>query len=588
MLQSIGLRWRAPRWLAIIGLIPVAACTGVLGGPDDGFEGMPNGPGSAGSSGVAGSGSSDLPPVPNATERGGTRVVPTTVLDNGRVVLRRLNRTEYDNTVRDLLGSTSRPAMTTPFASDDVADGFDTLGKNLVMSLLLAEQLDKAADVLVAELLARPENDVWRSRILSCQPTAANASACFTEILSAFMKRAYRRPVADAEVQTRVALAASIQQSSGDVMTGLTAALKSVLLSPNFLYRPELGDPTSPAAAPLDDFALASRLSYFLWATMPDQALMDAASASKLAASADELNAQVDRMLADPKADDFIESFAGQWLSTRDALGFVPDPEKFPDYDDALRVSQPEETLRFFTSLIAEKKPLTDLVLADYTFVNERLAEQYELAYPTGQTGFTKVSLAGTPRLGILGQQTYLTVTSFPQRTSPVKRAEWVLEHLLCDPPPVFPGNIPPFKDEIPPGLTLRQAFELHRQDPACASCHKIMDPIGFALENFDAMGKYRTTENGGAVIDTSGQMSDGTLLTGSKDLATAVATDADFAICVAKQMLTYAVGRSFSETEARAYAGGIGVKNKEGDWNGFIKAVVASEAFRTRRGEAL
>jgi hypothetical protein len=524
-----------------------------------------------------------IPVKPN-TEPGGTAVVPTTQLDSGRVVLRRLNRTEYDNTVRDLLGTAQAPARA-GFPADDVDDGFDTLGESLVVSRVLTDQMVKAAGTLVDELLARPAGDPIRTRVLSCEPSAANAATCVPQILGGFMKNAYRRPVAADEIQAHVALFTTVQQASGDVMRGVNAALKSVVLSPHFLFRVELGDPTSAAATPLSDYELASRLSYFLWASMPDQTLLAAAESKKLSPANADLDSEINRLLADPKAASFVESFAGQWLSTRDALQFVADDTKFPTFDDALREAMPQETNLFFKSLIDEKQPLSALVLGNYTFVNDRLAKQYGL--PGGQATFTRVSLEGTPRQGILTQESFLTVSSYPFRTSPVRRADWVLEKLFCDPPPAAPPKVPALTETLPAGATLRQTFEAHRADPGCASCHKIMDPIGFALENFDAMGTYRTMDNG-APVDATGQLADGTPLAGAKDLAQAVAKDADYAICVAKQMLTYAVGRSFSSTEAKAYAAGIGVPAKDATWPDFIKAVVKSEAFRTRRGEAL
>lgn len=569
------MRLIASRWLAPL-VVSCAGCTGVLTGADE-SPAQGAGAGASAGPGLA-------PTVPPGDVPGGSNVVPSTVLDSGRVVLRRLNRTEYDNTMRDLLGSTASLARTTPFAADDVADGFDTIGQNLVMSLLLAEQMDKAASTLVAELMARPGDDPWRARILGCEPTAQTFTTCVPQILAAFMKSAYRRPVSADEVQTRVALASSVLQSSGDPLVGLSAALKSVLMSPHFLYRVELGEPASSAATPISDYELASRLSYFLWASMPDQALLDAAEARQLGPAGPELSAQVERMLADVKAQGFIESFAGQWLSTRDAPSFVADETNFPGYDDELRQSLSQETNLFFRALIDEKQPLAALLLGDFTFVNDRLARHYGL--PAGHSGFARVSLSGTPRVGVLTHASVLAVTSYPQRTSPVKRADWVLEHLLCEPPPAAPAMIPAFQEELPPGATLRQQFELHRKDPGCASCHRIMDPIGFALENFDAVGAYRTMDNGGQV-DASGQLADGTPLSGHEDLVRAIAKDADYAICLAKHLLTFAVGRSFSHPEAKAYAAGVGVTMKDATWPELIEAVIKSEAFRTRRGEA-
>lgn len=595
-------RQTRPQWLAPL-VLTCAGCTGILsssgemeGGTDVGEFEAPD---------DTNPDDTNVVPTTEFEAPGGTNVVPTTELDSGRVVLRRLNRTEYDNTMRDLLGSTSNLAKTTPFAADDVADHFDTIGQNLVMSLLLTEQMDQAASTLVAELLARPAGDQRREDIVTCEPDAQNFDSCISEILTPFMKKAYRRPVTTDEVQERLALANTVFESSGSPQTGLSAALKSVLLSPHFIYRVELGAPDSPDATPLSGYELATRLSYFLWASMPDQALFDAAEAGELSPAGPELREQVTRMLADPKAEGFIESFAGQWLSARDAKSFVAEDSIFPNYDDALRESMPRETNLFFEALISEEQPLTALMLGDFTFVNDRLAEHYGLPWPppgndagatysddpaevpsSGGDDFTRTNLSGTERMGILGHASVLAVTSHPNRTSPVKRADWVLDRLLCDPPPAAPAMIPAIREELPEGLSFREELEAHRAEPSCASCHNIMDPIGFALEHFDATGAYRTMDNG-SQVDSSGQMADGTYLEGHKDLARAVADDPDFAICVAKQMLTFAVGRSFSNREAKAYAAGIGLSHRDATWPEFIEAVVMSEAFRTRRGEA-
>lgn len=596
MSRTKALFTRQSSWLIPL-LVACSACTGTVAS-DDGVappQTPPGGaqggaPSSAGPSLNAGAPSAPpvmepgaIPSVPPATERGGSKVVPSNELDSGRVVLRRLNRTEYDNTVRDLLGTLSKPARDT-FAADDVGDHFDTIGNKLVMSLLLAEQVEKAAETLVDELLARPPGDAWRTRILSCEPTAASAATCYQQILSTFMRRAYRRPPTAEEVQARVALATSVQQSSGNPMIGLNAALKSILLSPHFLYRIELGDPGSSAAAPISDYELATRLSYFLWASMPDEPLLQAAEAKKLTPAGAELDAEVDRLLADPKAQGFFESFAGQWLSTRESQAFVADPAKFPGFDDELRLAMGQETNAFFKALVADKQPLSALLLADFTFLNDRLARHYGVA--GGQSTFTKVSVQGSERGGILTHASFLTFTSYAFRTSPVRRADWVLEHLLCDPPPAAPPDVPALTEQTPTTGTLRQQFEQHRANPACAGCHVIMDPIGFSLEHFDATGAYRSVDNGG-MVDASGVMADGTPLTSHKDLARAVASDADYAMCVAKHLLTYAVGRSFSAPEAKAYAGGVGVKVKDGTWPELLHAVIKSQAFLTRRGEA-
>lgn len=557
-------------------LAACSACTGVSSLPSylDGSDPRAD---SAIGGGVGASGS-------GSATQGGARANPSTELDAGRVVLRRLNQAEYNNTVRDLLGTTRKPAD--DFPPDDVAEGFDTLGSALSFSLLLAEDMESAAGTLVDELLARPMADPLRSRVMVCEPTAATAASCVPQILTGFLKRAYRRPATSAEIQDYVSLANGVQQASGDILRGVNAALKAALLAPDFLFHVELGDPKSPAPAPLNDYELASRLSYFAWSTMPDASLLTAADAGKLAPGGADFDAQIDRVLADPKAQAFIERFGSQWLSTNEVDGVAPDAALFKDFDESLRVSIAPETNLFFQSLVEEGLPLKTLLLADFSFVNARLAKAYGL--PGGQTGFAKTSLNGSPRIGLLTQETFLTVTSQPDRTSPVKRGNWVLEHLLCDPPPSPPPGIPPLTTpEASSGLTVRAVLEEHRKNASCSACHKIMDPIGLGLESFDAIGAYRTMDNGKA-IDASGTMPDGTSFSGATELAHTLAKDPRFTSCVMKQVLTYAVGRSFDSQDGKSYVAGLALPLAEATWPDLLHAVIKSKAFLTRRGEAL
>jgi hypothetical protein len=565
----------AMKRLAIAWMLATSACSsGVVSLPGSIDSTGPTGSGATGSNGGG------------ATVGGGSGAsLETGPLDPGRVVLRRLNRAEYNNTVRDLLGTTTKPADT--FPGDSVVDGFDTIGEALNFSPLLAEDAEKAAGQLVGELLARPKGDPLRARVLVCEPTAANAASCVPQILTGFMKAAYRRPATTAEVEDLVALATSIQQSSGDVMRGVTAALETVLLSPHFFFHVELGDPMSAAPTTLGDYELASRLSYLVWSSIPDSELTQAADAGKLGQGPTEVVKNLDRMLSDPKAQAFVDNFGGQWLSLRDVDGVAPDPTLFPAFDESLRSSIRGETSLFFQSLLDEAKPLTTLLLADYTFVNDRLARHYGL--PAGQPDYTRVSLQGTSRIGLLTQETFLTVTSQPDRTSPVKRGNFVLERLLCDPPDPPPPGVPPLvTPQNGSGLTVRQQLEAHRQSAACAGCHVKMDPIGLGLENFDAIGAYRTADNG-QPVDATGTMTDGTNFNGAAELAPLLAKDPRFTSCVVRLLLTYGVGRSFEAKEGKAYASGLAVPlTGTGTWRDLLHAVVSSEAFRTRRGETL
>jgi hypothetical protein len=551
-----------------------SACTGVSSLPT-GSTGAGSGTPSPTGPGAGGGASNGV---------GAGKMVVPGPLDPGRVVLRRLNIAEYNNTVRDLLGTTAKPAD--KFPADNVTDGFDTVGTVLSFSDLLLEQAETAAGALVDELMARPRADPLRTRILACEPTTANLQTCLPQILTPFMKNAYRRPATAAEVQDLVLLGSTITQSSADVTRGVSAALKAVLLSPHFLFHVETGAPTVATATPLNDYELANRISYFLWSSMPDQTLMQAADGGKLSPGGTGLTAEVDRVAADPKAQAFVDNFGGQWLSTREIDGVAPDAMQYKTFDESLRSSMGQETALFFQSLLKDAQPLTALLLADFTFVNDRLARHYGI--PAGQTAFARVSLKGSPRLGLLTQETFLTVTSNPDRTSPVKRGNWVLEHLLCDPPPVPPPGVPPLATPMSgSGLTVRAVLEEHRKNPNCAVCHKIMDPIGLALENFDAIGAYRTMDNGQA-IDASGTMSDGTTFKGASELAQLLAKDPRYARCIVKQTLTYAVGRSFDTPEGNSYVATVAAPlAKNGTWPDVLRSIATSQAFLTRRGEA-
>ncbi|MES1172044.1 MAG: DUF1592 domain-containing protein, partial [Bacteroidota bacterium] len=556
--------------------------------PGGGATGSGNAPGGGG--GVSGTGNApgtgNTPGTGSVSGTGGaiTVITPTKVLDSGRVVLRRLNKTEYNNTVRDLLGSTTAPADT--FPSDFAGrDGFDTSGVVLSFSDALFESVEAAGNKLIDDLVARPATDPLRTKVLLCQPTAATLSTCLTQILNPFMKNAYRRPVTAAEVQDLVALAMGLPATATDPMRGVSAALKTVLLSPHFLFHVEIGDPASKAAKPISEYELASRLSYFLWSTMPDAALMQAADAAKLtAAGGADLGTQITRMLADAKAQALTDNFAGQWLEIKNWSAVSPDAVKFKGkFDEALRLAIPKEANAFFASLIKENQPLTQLLLADYTFADARMAQHYGL--PAGGATFAKVSLAGTPRVGLLTQEMFLTTTSFADRTSPVKRGNFVLEKILCDPTPPPPPNIPDLA-VTPTSGTVRSALEAHRANAFCASCHDYIDPMGVPFENFDAIGAYQTMDNGSPIV-TSTTLKGGQMLNGPKELATFLANDKRFAACVMQQALTYAVGRSFDTQDGKNYVAGISEPFMgKGTWPELLKTVATSEAFLTRRGE--
>ncbi len=564
----------------------------VLGGPGGSDQGGGAAGAAADAAGTSVSGTSGQGgaagglPGGNAGGASGGNAVARPSLDLGRSTLRRLSSREYNNTVRDLLGTSLSPGGT--FPSDEIYLDFDRVGVYLVFSGFLFEMLEQAANRLVDELFGRAPGDPVRARILTCEPTAATLASCATEILTPFMKRAYRRPVSAAEVQDRVSLAVEIAAPSGDAMDGLSAALTSVLLSPHFLFLMESLDPTSTQAQPLEDHEVASRLSYFLWSTMPDDELMAAADNRGLTSPGQAgLDVQIARMMADPKSRALVDDFAGQWLGLEGLASVSPDAAIFgAAFDESLRDAMGMESRLFFASLINESQPLDRLLTADYTFVNDRLAKHYGLSNAPATSGFTRVSLAGTPRRGFLTDATFLSVTSLPDRTGPPRRGAYVLERILCQPPPPPPPGVAVLNPPLGVGLTARQQIEMATASGTCSECHKLLNPLGFALDGFDAIGAYRT-EREGLPIDVSVTLPDGTVAKGAQDLADWLGKNPQSTRCMVEHALTYAVGRPFDTAEGGVYVSGLADPMRgTGTWPALFKAVARSEAFLTNRGE--
>jgi mono/diheme cytochrome c family protein len=384
-----------------------------------------------------------------------------------------------------------------------------------------------------------------RRAIFSCRPARpALEPACARTILTTLAHRAFRRPVTSADVQPLFAFYEK-GRAQGDFESGIQAAVEAMLVSPDFLFRVER-DPSTAGngfAHRISDVELASRLSFFLWSTIPDAELLDLAERGKLKDPAT-LEQQVRRMTGDPRADALVSNFAGQWLQLRNVETVKPDPVIFP-FDEALRQSFLTETGLFVASIFREDRSLLDLLSADYTFVNQRLAEHYGIPRVYGSQ-FRRVTLADVNRHGLLGQGSVLTVTSYPNRTSVVQRGKWILENLLGTPPPPPPPDVPELK-AAPHGkvLTMREQMQVHRANSVCASCHGRMDPIGFALENYDAVGRWRA-EDAGAPIDASGKLPDGTEFQGPAGLSQLLLNRYrdDFVRTATEKLLTYALGR--------------------------------------------
>jgi Protein of unknown function (DUF1592)/Protein of unknown function (DUF1588)/Protein of unknown function (DUF1587)/Protein of unknown function (DUF1585)/Protein of unknown function (DUF1595)/Planctomycete cytochrome C len=386
-----------------------------------------------------------------------------------------------------------------------------------------------------------------RHKIFICTPHASSEeTACAKKILSALGRIAYRKPLNDASLATLMDFYQRGRANNASFESGIESALQFILASPEFLFRFE-PDPSNIAANTvyrIDDLALASRLSFFLWSSIPDDQLLTVASQGKLKDPV-VLQQQVKRMLADRRSNALIANFAEQWLFLRNLKAAAPDLEAFPDFDDNLRRAMKEETTLFFDSIMREDRSVLDLLNADYTFVNERLARHYGMPNIYGSQ-FRRVKVSSEARRGLLGQASILTVTSYPNRTSPVERGKWILTNLLGVPPSPPPPNVPPLQENSENGKprSLRERMEQHRKDPVCAGCHKSMDPIGFALENFDAVGHWRNNDEGGK-IDPSGTMFNGAQLDGIVGLRKALVDQHEIFVGVmTEKMLTYALGR--------------------------------------------
>lgn len=499
----------------------------------------------------------------------------------GRVTIRKLNRVEYDNTIRDLTGLDLNLAK--DFPSDDVGDGFDNIGDVLTLPPILMEKYIAAATEVAEQVIA---NEKATERLFPKQADnpedIAQVVAAARENAEQFAFRAYRRPLASQD-KNRIFELMRATYSKGFTPDEIRKTLiTAVLSSPQFIYRVESDDNRKfeNGVRKLDDFELASRLSYFLWSSMPDDELFEAAKAGKLSTT-EGLEEQVDRMLADPKADALVKNFAGQWLQLRDLENLSPDPKSFPDFNDRIRRAMRRETEELFSHLLTENRSVLELLNADYSFLNEDLAGFYGVEGVQGND-FRKVALGGS-RSGILMHASVLLITSNPTRTSPVKRGKWVLDNLLGEPPPPPPPDVPELDESGETLGTLRQQLEQHRANPNCAVCHTKMDALGFGLENFDAIGKWRD-QDGRNPIDPSGTLPGGRKFQGPVDLVNLLAEDKKtaFCRCMSRKMLTYALGRGLGVYDRCTINGVLGrLESDNYRFQTLIKSIVTSDPFR-------
>jgi hypothetical protein len=409
------------------------------------------------------------------------------------------------------------------------------------------------------------------------------------EILLRFATRAYRRPMSSDEVERLLPLAKMALEHNEGFENAVQLALQAVLVSPQFLFRGEIQpEPDNPSFVhPIDEYALASRLSYFLWSSMPDDELFAQAARKTLRKN---LDRQMKRMLKDPKSRALVDNFAGQWLQLRNITLAAPDVNTFPAFDEKLRTAMLTETELFFENVIREDRSVLDFLNAKYTFVNERLASHYGLSGLEGEQ-FQRVSLKGTPRSGILTHAGILLLTSNPTRTSPVKRGKYVLENILGAPPPPPPPDVPELKEDRQEALkgTLRQRMEQHRSKTLCASCHARMDPIGFGFENFDAIGAWRD-KDGAFTVEAGGELLSGESFNGPKSLTEILVQKKrdNFVRCLAEKLLTYALGRGMEYSDRCAIDGITqGVSRRGYRFSALVSEIVKSVPFQQRRGES-
>lgn len=390
-----------------------------------------------------------------------------------------------------------------------------------------------------------------RKKILVCDP--ASGAACVDQILSTLARRAYRRPVTRAEVASLAKFVGVAKAEGLSAEQGIQLAIQAMLVSPHFLFRVERDlYPNEPGRTyRLNDLELASRLSYFLWSSMPDDELLSLAEAGRLRQPG-VVDAQIKRMLADAKSSAFADNFAGQWLETRNLDSVKPDPVKFADWGPELRDAMKAETRLFFEHMLRENRPLVEFIDANYSFVNERLAKHYGIEGVTGGD-FRRVELAGGQRGGVLGQASVLTVSSYPTRTSPVIRGKYILQNILGAAPPPPPPDVPPLDDSgVGEASSLRQGLEKHRSNAVCASCHNRMDTLGFGLENYDAIGRWRT-KDGKFDIDVSGTFPSGKAFATPAEMRSLLRDELpEFARCLTEKMLTYALGRGLERYDRK------------------------------------
>ncbi|MGC6467748.1 MAG: DUF1592 domain-containing protein [Akkermansiaceae bacterium] len=501
----------------------------------------------------------------------------------GRTTLRRLNRTEYHYTVRDLFGINFNPGKDFP-ADGAGGEGFDNMADALFSTPTLLEKYLHAANKVIATVYSDAK---LKQRVIFQTPEKPEqARATAEKVLSFHATLAYRRRVSEEDMAPLLnAFDRGIKEEK-NFEEALRAPLTALLVNPRFLFRAEHDEPGKDEW-PLNDFEVAARLSYFLWSSMPDRELFRIAESGKLR-DPKALKEQVLRMIASPKANALSRHFAGQWLGFDKMIDKAePDPKRFPSFDIELRRAMYNESVEFFNHLMRSNRPITDLIDSDYTFANARLAKHYGLANPPSGSAMQKVPLTDKNRGGVLGMGSILTTTSHPLRTSPVLRGVWILDTLIGDPappPPQDAGELPA-DDSNSEGLTFRQQLAKHRERATCAGCHNRIDPLGFSLENFDAIGRWRTKDVNGKPIDSTAVLPGDIQFSTPHELKTLImAAKEKFARNLTRKLIAYATGRSLEYYDEAVVAGIVEKTAKNGyKLQDIILEVVQSRPFLNR-----
>lgn len=514
-------------------------------------------------------------------------------LDPGRKELHRLNTAEYNATIQDVLGTTLQPANG-GWRGGELA-GFDNIASVLGVDEAQYDRYFKAAQALATEVMAAEQ---LRARFVSCE---LGEASCVKASIEAAGLRLFRRPLEPDELTTFQRVYVSARALGDDESASLALTFQALLSSAQFLYRIELdSEPTSTRAHPLSAFELASRLSYFLWSSAPDDMLLQAAADGSLA-QPDSLSAAVDRMLDDPKAERFVTNFAGQWLGARQVPSHPVIP-KFYQWTPRVALAASQEMLLFFRDFLRTERSWFDFPTADFNYINGELAYVYGI--PTELTGvdaFERVEFHADDRAGFFGLSGFLALSSLDRRTSPSRRGRWIASNLLCTDPPPPPANVAMLEADQDSGAgggssapNVRQSLEQHRRNPQCAACHALFDPYGLALEEYDAIGVYRATYEDGAPIDVSVTLPpsdthpEGLAVTGLNGLAQALSTDPRLGECVAKKLFTYGLGRTLTasdEPHLRQAQREWLIEGQPPSLRRLIHALVSTEAFRARRG---